>query len=528
MKIGIGKKTSSKHPIDDKPSVDDLFTALQLHRLTIADNFILLERYPLKSPYSYAQIVQDKTSREHLYLIDEISLTKDETQTLNTISDLLNDKLQAPEEEEDHLDSFRRQLPEILQRYPKLTKTISPVAMQKISYYLERDLVGFGKIDSLMVDPYIEDISCNGIDEPVYLWHRTYENIRTNIMFSNEEELDTFVISLVHKAGKHVSTAYPMVDATLPGKHRLAVLYGKEVTPRGTSFTIRKFREDPLTVIDLIQNDTISLNVAAYLWLLVENKLSTMVIGATGAGKTTALNAIAGIIHPQNKVITVEEVAEINLLRDNWISTISRSGFGIEHSGEIPLFDLVKSAVRHRPDWIIVGEIRGDEAYVLFQALATGHGGLCTMHAEAASDAMKRLTQPPMNIPESIIPLMHCMISVKHVKAPALIQAGQQVSRRKFVTIVEIERASQLHTVFQWDNVTETYREYIENSYLFTKIADKWGHPVEYVYEEFERRKEILQALISQGIRSYVEIAQFLNQFYNEPQRVFEQLMESR
>jgi flagellar protein FlaI len=528
MNLGRRKKSKSKQHIEDTPSVDDLFEALQLQRQSLADNFDLIERYPLKSPFSYAQIVQDKTSLEHLYLIDEIALTKDESHALAAISDLLNNKLLAPDDEESHIDSFRRQLPEILQRQPKLTKSLSPVAFQKISYYLERDLVGFGKIDSLMLDPYIEDISCNGVDEPIYLWHRSYENIKTNVMFNDDEELDTLVVSLVHKAGKHVSTAYPMVDATLPGKHRLAVLYGKEVTPRGTSFTIRKFRDDPLTIIDLIQNDTISLTVAAYLWMLVENKLSTMIIGATGAGKTTALNAVAGIIHPQNKVITVEEVAEINLLRDNWISTISRSGFGIEHSGEIPLFDLVKSAVRHRPDWIIVGEIRGDEAYVLFQALATGHGGLCTMHAEEAGDAMKRLTQPPMNIPSSIIPLMHCMVSVKHVKAPALVQSSRQISRRKFVTVVEIERASRLHTVFRWDNVTEIYHEDLENSFLFAKIADKWGRPVEYVYEEFERRKEILQVLMAQGIRSYVEIAQFLNQFYNEPQRVFEQLMESK
>ncbi len=162
-------------------------------------------------------------------------------------------------------------------------------------------------------------------------------------------------MKLVHKAGKHVSMAYPIVDATLPGKHRLAVTYGKEVTPTGTSFTIRKFRTDPLTIIDLIRMETLSESAAAYLWLLEENKYSVMIVGTTGAGKTTALNAIAGLTHPSYKIITIEEVAEINLPHENWVSTIARPGFGIERAGEISLYDLIKSAVRHRPDLIIVG-----------------------------------------------------------------------------------------------------------------------------------------------------------------------------
>ncbi len=527
MKIKSGKKKNkTKEKAEEDISVEGLLEALNLQQRRLQENYMALDNYPLKPPFSYALIAQDKNTGELFYFVDEIPLNKDEREASAKLEKILETRLQAPEEGETPIGSFRRQFPEIVADYPRAMEGITSVGVRKISYYLERDVAGFGKIDPVMSDPNIEDISCNGAGKPVYLWHRKYENIRTNLTFADEEELDDFVIKLVHKAGKHVSIAYPVVDATLPGKHRLAVYYKKEVTPLGTSFTIRKFREDPLTVIDLIQNETISPEVAAYLWLLVENKFSSMIIGATGAGKTTALNAVAGLVHPQHKIITVEEVSEINLLRENWISTVSRAGFGLESSGQVPLFDLIKAAVRHRPDWIIVGEIRGEEAYVLFQALATGHGGLCTMHAEDADTAIKRLTQPPMNIPDTIIPLMHSVISVKHVKIPVLVEHGRSISRRKFLKISEIQSTDRIHDVFVWDSSTDTYREDIQNSYLFKNLSERWNLSLEYILEEYERRKTILNYLVEKNIRSCNGIAKFLNKFYSDPDLTYKEVIE--
>jgi archaeal flagellar protein FlaI len=376
-------------------------------------------------------------------------------------------------------------------------------------------LIGYGKIDGLISDPYIEDISCLGIGKPVYIYHRKYASTRTNLVFTDEEELDDFITRVVHRQGKHVSIAHPIVDLTLPGKHRLAVSFGKETTPAGTSFTIRKFKDDPLTIVDLIMNETIDESIAAYLWMLMENKMSVMVVGPTGAGKTTALNAIACLVRPDFKMISVEEVQEINLPQENWVSTIARTGFGSDSDGEVTLYDLIKSAVRHRPALILVGEIRGEEAYVLFQALATGHGGLCTMHAEDVETVIKRLTQPPMNIPNNILSLMNCVIVVKQINTSGMNLHERKKSTRKFVKVAEIDGGGQPREVFSYNLSSDTFKKDLDRSYLLTKIAQNLDAPLSVVQQEFERRKQILLRMVEQNLRDFRSVHKALNSSIN-------------
>jgi flagellar protein FlaI len=529
MKIGLKSRRDNQKVDDFKEMMKgegELVEFLDVKKWSVPEGYVEVEYYPLKPPFSYAAVIQNEETLEHLYVLDELPLSKEERDGYFRLRNILEYELQAPEGEEALGESFRRQMPVILSNHQKMFIGISPVGMRKVLYYLERDIVGYGKIDPLMYDDYVEDIGCGGINKPIFLWHRKYENIKTNILFRDEQELDDFIMRIVHKAGKHVSIAFPIVDVTLPEKHRLAVSFGKETTPSGTSFTARKFRKDPFTIIDLIENETINESIAAYLWLLMENKMSAMIIGATGAGKTTALNAIACLIQPNHKVISVEEVAEINLPHENWTSTIARSGFGVEGEGEITLYDLIKSAVRHRPDLIIVGEIRGEEAYVLFQALATGHGGLCTLHAEDVDTAVKRLTQPPMNIPPSIIPLMNCVINVKHVRTPVFLESGRGLSSRKFISISEIKDANTFQEVFSWNPSTDSFQENLADSYLLKKTSASLDISIEKLIDELEYRKRVLMHMVEYNIRDYKSVNKVLSKYYNNPQLFQKEFLE--
>ena len=531
MKIGSkseeDKRKANSVTEDAAKNEGEIIELLEVKKWSVPEGYVEIEYYPLKSPFSYAAIVQDEDTLEYLYVLDELPLGKNEREGYWALRNVVEYELQSPEGEETLAESFRRQLPIILKNHPKLLDQISPVGIRKILYYLERDIVGYGKIDPLMYDENVEDIGCSGVNKPLFLWHRRYENIKTNILFRDEVDLDDFIMRIVHKAGKHVSIAFPIVDVTLPEKHRLAVSFGKETTPAGTAYTIRKFRKDPFTIIDLIENETINESIAAYLWLLMENRMSVMIIGATGAGKTTALNATACLIRPNHKIISVEEVAEINLPHENWTSNIARSGFGVEGEGEITLYDLIKSAVRHRPDLIIVGEVRGEEAYVLFQALATGHGGLCTLHADDVDTAIKRLTQPPMSIPTSIIPLMNCVISVKNVRTPVFLESGKRLSSRKFTDISEIRDATSFQEVFSWNPSSDTFQENVSQSYLLKKMASSLDVPIEKIVGELEYRKRVLLHMVEHGIRDYRSVNKVLSQYYNNPQLFQKEFLEN-
>ena len=476
----------------------------------------VIENYPLNAPFSYANILQDQENGSLSYQVDETKLNQSEQVIYNQLYRLIEENLDSPENIEKNF-GFMSFVNKILKENEKLFQDHPIASMEKVKYYLDRDIAGFGLIDPLMHDPNIEDVSCSGIDAPIYVWHRKYDSIPCNIKFE-DAKLNSFVSRIVFRAGKHISSAYPISDLALEGNHRISVLYQKEVTPKGTSFTIRKFKQDPYSVVDLISFGTISVDIAAYLWLLMEAKMSIMIIGSTGSGKTTILNAITGLINPDYKIFSVEDVAEINIKHDNWFSLIARTGFGSSGEGEIGLYDLIKSGVRHRPDYIVVGEIRGSEAYVMFQAMATGHGGLCTMHADSLESAGKRLQQKPMDIPASYLSLMNCAIVIRRVKG----QDGK--STRKAISVQEINSADSYHTAFTWDPKSDYFNAQLEDSTMLHRIAEQTGRDMEQIFVEYEKRKIVLKWLLQHGIRSYAKVGENIGKYYRDPEALMRKI----
>ncbi len=505
------------------------FTSKRIHGYTtvkLPPGFRVIKTYPLNEPWAYARIAENPDTGEIRYIIDEIPLNEQERKVYQRIMDILYWELKPPPADVDPADYFSREARKVIRLYRiKLGRTPG-ISWAKIHYYVTRDTIGFGPLDPLMHDPYIEDISCDGVGKPVYVWHREYEYIPSNLVFESEEELDSFVVKLVHMAGKHVSVAFPIVDAILPGGHRLAVTYKREVSTSGSTFTIRKFREDPITIVDMITWKTVSPETAAYLWLLIEHKMTGLIMGVTGAGKTSTLNAIATLLRPTVKVVTIEDTPELRLPLENWVQLVSRPsyGIGVEKIGEITLYDLVKVSLRYRPDVIIVGEVRGEEAYVLFQAIATGHGGLTTIHAENIDAAVKRLTSPPMNIPPSYIPLVGFALVIKRVTM--FDPRGRPKIVRRITNIWEVKDYNEYIEVIKWNPAEDVHETRFDQSIRMREIAEQRGKDFEWALEEVRKRTVVLLWLKAKRMRHYRDVAKVVYKYYAHPDKVYMQALE--
>ncbi|MEM2210995.1 MAG: type II/IV secretion system ATPase subunit [Nitrososphaerales archaeon] len=474
--------------------------------------------YTINPPYAYSAIAIENGMPK--YVVMEPTLTEKNKKDIERIRQLLYEELdvnfEAIKTDGEAENYLREKIIELIKRH---RLGIKGEELKKINYYLIRDFVHYGKIDVLMRDPLIEDISCNGPNIPVYVWHTLYESLPTNIVY-DPKELEDFIMKLAYKAGRHVSIASPIVDAGLPDGNRVNITYGKEVTKRGSTFTIRKFRTDPFTISDLINFNTLSDELAAFFWYVIEHKACVLIVGGTASGKTTTLNALSMFIKPESKIVTIEDTPELNLPHTNWIQSITRVGFGVGgKEAELGLFDLLKAAIRQRPDYIIVGEVRGEEAYTLFQAMATGHGGMGSLHAESVKAAIERLTTRPMNIPPEIIPIMNIIA----VEARVRLKGGVH---RRIIEVAEpyIERASGkllVNNVFSWDPKSDEFK-YSGKSITIQSICERIGIKLEDALEEIERRKVYLRWLVKEGIRNYKQVGNAIKEYYANPKAAYE------
>jgi len=489
-------------------------------------NEIVLETYSLIEPYCRVNIVKDLDRGNIKYVVEEPQLTIEDEAHLKRLKEILNQvitlkpsDLQSKETAGKYLVAKSKEI------FNDYDFQINEATQDKLLYCVVRDNLGFGKIDSLMHDQLIEDLSCDGVNIPIFVWHRKSESIPTNIRFETEEELDSFALRLAYMCGSHVSIAQPLLDASLPDGSRINLTYGKEVTRRGSTFTIRKFKLDPFTVTDLITFGTISAEMAAFFWYAVENRVSILVAGGIAAGKTTLLNCLSMFIKADLKVVSIEDTPEINLPHENWIPATTRSHFGIAtDSADVSLFDLLKASLRQRPDYIIVGEIRGTEAYTLFQAVSTGHLGMSTVHAESVESAVYRLESAPMNIPRTLIAGIDIILVQKRVEIK-----GKPM--RKTVAASEIvgldPRSGEILTneVYRWNATDETF-DYTGRSYILEKIAEKTGLSIEQAEEELKNRKKVITWMAKKNIRNYKDVSNVIRSYMENPARILAEALK--
>jgi flagellar protein FlaI len=479
-----------------------------------------LDFSPINEPYAYVKVLKNMDTLEKNYKVIEPCLNEEEQKALNFIWETLLKTLNL---RLDELDNYKienyltEQVEQVITNYEI---DIDDLSKKKILYYIRRESLGYGKIDPLMKDPHIEDISCDGAGIPLFLYHRKYGSVRSNVAFKDEEELSYFVVRLAQKCGKHISISEPMLDATMPDGSRIQMTLSTEVTTKGSTFTIRKFRADPFTPPDLVALNTASSEILAYFWLAVENRVNALIAGGTASGKTTALNALTLFIPRESKIVSIEETREINLPHPNWIPGVSRSGFGEvvadKMVGEIDMYDLMKAALRQRPEYIIVGEIRGREAYVLFQAMATGHATYSTVHADSAKSLIHRLEGKPIEIPRVMIQSLD-IVSI-HITTQV---KGKRVRRvKQIIEIIDIDPITKeilTNEVFRWDPIEDNFI-YTGKSYVLECIRDRFEMSKEDITREIRNRAEILEWMYENNVRTYKEVAKVISKYAENPE----------
>ncbi|ELZ27874.1 type II secretion system protein E [Halorubrum distributum JCM 9100] len=475
-----------------------------------------VDRYWVNAPYAYVVITYDEVESEHRYYAVEPELDAFERGLLDRIVDDIRDPLLYREGTgKTDEETLKTELVTLLEGYGV---EAGMDTFHALAYYLYRDFRGYGKVDPLLNDRHIEDVSCDGYDLPIFVYHDQYTDIETNVSFG-QEALDSYVIRLAQQSGRHVSVGDPIVETTLPDGSRAELALGEEVTPRGSAFTIRQYAEDPFTPVDLVEYGTFSVEQMAYFWLCIEHNKSLIFAGGTASGKTTSMNAVSMFVPPRAKVLTIEDTRELSLYHDNWLSAVTRER---RYEGtDIDMYDLLRSALRHRPEYIIVGEVRGEEAITLFQAMNTGHTTFSTMHADSIETVINRLENEPINVPRAMVQSLD-MLSVQTLTR----SDDERVRRAK--TIGEIggidQRTGELDysSAFEWVPDTDSFRR--NDSSLLEEIADERGWSRSELLREVRRRERFIELLSALGIDDYRTFTALVNEYYADADRVMEKL----
>jgi len=475
-----------------------------------------VDRYWLNAPYAFAVITYDPDTTEHRYNVVEPNLTADERELLDRLFEDVRDPLLYADDVDDQSPeaALRDQLRARLGEYGV---AIDEESVHRLFYYLYRSFQGYGKLDPVMYDPHVEDISCDGPGLPVFVYHDEYTDVESTVRY-DEDELDSFVMQLAQRSGRHVSVSDPVVSTTLPDGSRIELALGKEVTPQGSAFTIRKYADEPFTPIDLLEYGTFDLRMLTFLWLAIEHNKSLIFAGGTASGKTTSMNAVSMFIPPRSKVLTIEDTRELSLHHDNWLSSVTRERMGDQ---DITMYDLLRSALRHRPEYIIVGEVRGEEAITLFQAMNTGHTTFSTMHADSVQTVINRLENEPINVPRPMVSSLDVLC------VQTLARSGDERVRRAS-TVAEIEGIDQrtgeldYSNTYAWDSRSDTFEE--RNSELLEEIREERGWSRSDLLRELDDRRRFLSHLREEGITDYRRFTSMVKKYYVDKETVLDRI----
>jgi len=508
-------KQKTKMKMQDYPRIEIDFEPKFPPLKKIQDKTKINVRYALISPFAFAHIYWNPKIYEVVYEIEQPILSKEEEtyreQIIAAMRDMINFDTIVEKGRDKLLDYIDKRF-KILAA--ELGIYLSYDSYKKIYYYLCRDFIGFNEIDPLLRDFYIEDIENNGVNTPVYIVHRIYRNMKTNLSFKETDKLESFVEKLAQRCGKYISYANPILDGTLPDGSIVNATNTKDITSRGPTFTIRKFTKTPWTPSQLISLNTLSPEMFAYLWLLVQYKMNILITGGTASGKTTLLNSIAFFIPPEVRVVSIEDTRELNLPRENWLPSVVRSATGLEKIGEVDLFTLLRSSFRQNPDYVIVGEVRGKEAFVLFQGMASGHSSISTMHSESVDTMIKRLETPPINLSPTLLNVLDCVCIMTH----AIVKKQETRKLREIVEIINVtsDGIAITNTPFMWSPVDDNFY-FKKNARIFEKIAMRFGLRIEEIELEFKKRVKLLYTMQQQKIFGFKQVQNIINEYYKKP-----------
>jgi len=460
----------------------------------------VLDVYWVESPFAYVKLAR-QGNLGFVYTVVEPSLTPREKIILQETYNYLRDVIVFDNPEKSPQDLLSRE--NVWKILRENDPSINPERLPILEYYLHRDLSGFGILEPLMHDPALEDISCNGENLPVFVFHRVHGSLRTSVTF-RKGELNQFVLKLAQKANKQISLTNPMVDAALPDGSRVQVTYSNVISTNGSSFTIRKFRSDPMTPLNLIKFGTYNSEILAFLWLVIEHRRSLIIAGGTASGKTSTMNALSLFIPLNSKIVSLEDTREIQLPHKNWLATQTRELTTPGVQGDVDLFSLLKSSMRQRPEYIIVGEVRGKEAQTLFQAMNTGHATLSTIHAGSVQEAINRLTHEPINVP----PVMFTALDLV-VNQAVFTFGSMRVRRCSAIHELSVDDQGNIIPVklFEWDTARQKFRKTGKRSKVLDEIAAMRNWSMEQVADELKRREEFLNIAIDVPTPDIIDLA---------------------